>query len=130
MPYKPSMGCEVTTEADPNAIGATIEATGDTVMVTCRMRPFNKKEMGEKRGPCIKLDFAARTVRSPCSARLAQARALVFRLRPVLILSRTCPCSLAGACSLYHFRGLEWHGCEPKILTLLQHAPTHSARPG
>jgi len=65
MPYKPSMGCEVTTEADPNAIGAKIEVKGDTVMVTVRMRPFNKKEIEEKRGPCITLDYANRTVSDP-----------------------------------------------------------------
>jgi hypothetical protein len=59
------MGCEVTTEADPNAMGAVIEAKGDTVMVTVRMRPFNKKEIEEKRGPCITLDYAARTVPPP-----------------------------------------------------------------
>jgi len=60
------MGCEVTTEGDPNAMGAKIEAKGDTVMVTVRMRPFNKKEIEEKRGPCITLDYANRTVSTPC----------------------------------------------------------------
>ena len=38
------------------------EASSETVMVVCRMRPFNKKEIGENRGPCIDLDTQARTV--------------------------------------------------------------------
>ena len=35
---------------------------GETVMVVVRMRPFNTKEKNEKRGPCIQLDFKAKTV--------------------------------------------------------------------
>ena len=35
---------------------------GETVMVVVRMRPFNKKELGEKRGPCIDMDYKMKQV--------------------------------------------------------------------
>jgi kinesin family protein 3/17 len=62
-----------------SAESVTGSPDGETVMVVVRMRPFNKKEINEKRGPCIELDFKMKQVSiTPMEDGKAQGKPNVF----------------------------------------------------